>query len=157
LLERLGLTAAIIRVFKGQIKKKWARNCEDACLILGDSEGQEGAFVSPDFGASFLQAMVKDSRTPSCAVQQCVRVTAYDDPEEKPIVHEEVRRVQPTRCNFSQFIYFCKTLYMFQTGFPSIIRRTKLHIRWQVFVRPILLPAASLAGKEHRRQARTRY
>ena len=34
---------------------------------------------------------------------------------------------------------------MFQTGFPSIIRSSKLHIQRQVFVRPILLPAASLA------------
>ena len=41
----------------------------------------------------------------------------------------------------SQFIYFCKTLYMIQTGFPSIIRSSKLHIQRQVFVRP----AASLA------------
>jgi len=32
---------------------------------------------------------------------------------------------------------------MFQTGFPSIIRSTKLHIQAQVFVRPLLLPAAS--------------
>jgi len=44
----------------------------------------------------------------------------------------------------SQFIYFCKTLYMFQTGFPSIIRSSKLHIERQAFVRPLLLPAASL-------------
>jgi len=34
---------------------------------------------------------------------------------------------------------------MFQTGFPSIIRSSKLHIQGQVFVRPILLPDASLA------------
>ena len=33
-----------------------------------------------------------------------------------------IRRVQPTRCNVSQFIYFCKKLYMFQTVFPSITR-----------------------------------
>jgi len=46
------------------------------------------------------------------------------------------RRVQPTRCNVSQFIYFCKTLYMFQTVFSSIIRSSKLHIQRQVFVRP---------------------
>jgi len=44
---------------------------------------------------------------------------------------------------FLKFIYFCKTLYMFQTGFPSIIRSSKLHIQRQVFVRPLLLPAAS--------------
>ena len=36
-----------------------------------------------------------------------------------------ILRVQQTRCDFSQFIYFCKTLYIFQTGFPSIIRSTK--------------------------------
>ena len=35
---------------------------------------------------------------------------------------------------------------MFQTGFPSIIRSTKLNIQRQVFVRPLLLPAASLDG-----------
>jgi len=47
-----------------------------------------------------------------------------------------ILRVQPTRCNVSQFIYFCKTLYTFQTGFPSIIRSSKLHIQRQAFVRP---------------------
>jgi len=56
-----------------------------------------------------------------------------------------IRRVQPTRCSVSQSLYFCKTLYMFQMGFPSIIRSTKLHIQRPVFVRPILLPATSLA------------
>ena len=35
---------------------------------------------------------------------------------------------------------------MFQKGFPSIIRSSKLHTQRQVFVKPILLPAASLAG-----------
>ena len=44
-----------------------------------------------------------------------------------------------------QFLYFRKTLYMFQTVFPSIIGSSKPHIQRQVFVRPILLPAASLA------------
>ena len=34
---------------------------------------------------------------------------------------------------------------MFQTGFPSIIRSSKLHIQRQVFVIPLLLPAASQA------------
>jgi len=46
---------------------------------------------------------------------------------------------------FLKFIYFYKTLYMFQTGFPSIIRITNLHVQRQTFVRPLLLPAASLA------------
>ena len=58
-------------------------------------------------------------------------------------VHRQyIRRVQPTKYNVSQFIYFCKTLYMFQTVFPSIIRGSKLHIQRPVFVRPLLLPAA---------------
>jgi len=34
---------------------------------------------------------------------------------------------------------------MFQTGFPSIVKSTRLHIEREVFVRPLLLPAASLA------------
>jgi len=64
-------------------------------------------------------------------------------------VHRQyILRVQPTRCNISQFIYFCKMLYVFQTVFPSIIRSSKLHIQCQVFVRPILLPAASLTRME---------
>ena len=37
---------------------------------------------------------------------------------------------------------------MFQTVFPSIIRSSKLNTQRQVFVRPVLLPAASLAGME---------
>jgi len=56
-----------------------------------------------------------------------------------------IRRVQPTICVVSLFIYFCKTLYMFQACFPSIISSSKLHIlvQRQVAVRPILLPAAT--------------
>jgi len=44
---------------------------------------------------------------------------------------------------FLKFIYFCKTLYMFQTVFPSIIRSSKLHTQRQGLVRTLLLPAAS--------------
>jgi len=61
---------------------------------------------------------------------------------------EHIRRVRPTRYNFSQFIYFSKTLYVFQTVFPSFIRSSKLHIQRQAFVRPLLVPAASLARLE---------
>jgi len=46
---------------------------------------------------------------------------------------------------FFKFIYFCKTLYMFQTVFPSIITSSKLHLQRQAFVRLLLLPAVSLA------------
>jgi hypothetical protein len=45
---------------------------------------------------------------------------------------------------FLKFIYFCKTLYIFQTGFPSIIRSSKLYLQRQAFVRLLLLPAAGL-------------
>ena len=44
---------------------------------------------------------------------------------------------------FLKFIYFCKTLYVFQTVFPSNIRSSKLHIQCQVFVR--LIPGAVCA------------
>ena len=43
----------------------------------------------------------------------------------------------------SQIIYSCKTLYIFRTVFPSIIRSSKLHIRQQTCVKQLLLPAAS--------------
>jgi len=55
----------------------------------------------------------------------------------KSVHRQYIRRVQPTSCKVSQFIYFCKTLYMFQTGFPSIIRSSKLHLQHQVFLRPV--------------------
>jgi len=38
---------------------------------------------------------------------------------------------------------------MFQTVLMSIIRSSKLHIQRQVFVRPLLLPAASLARSRY--------
>jgi len=53
-------------------------------------------------------------------------------------------QITTNKMRVSQLIYFSKTLYMFLTVFPSIIRISKLHIQLQVFVRPILLPAASL-------------
>jgi hypothetical protein len=44
----------------------------------------------------------------------------------------------------SQIIYSCKTLYMFRTVFPCIIRSSKLRIGQQAYVKQILLlPAAS--------------
>jgi len=62
-------------------------------------------------------------------------------------VHRQyILRVQPTRCDSSQSIYFCKTLYMFQTVFLSVIRGSQLHIQHQAFVRPSLLPAGSSNG-----------
>jgi len=47
---------------------------------------------------------------------------------------------------FLRFIYVCKMLYMFQMVFLPIIKSTKLHIQRQVYVRPLPLPAASLAA-----------
>jgi len=73
--------------------------------------------------------------------------------------YQDICRIRPRRCDVSQFIYFCKTLYMFQTVLPSITGSSKLHIQRQVFVRPILLPAASLARMElqfHPSQASSR-
>jgi len=51
---------------------------------------------------------------------------------------------------FFQFIYFCKTMYMFQPVFPPIIRSSKLHIQRQVFFRPILLPGDRVKHVERR-------
>jgi len=53
---------------------------------------------------------------------------------------KQPRRIQQTRCDASQFIYFCKTLYMFQTVLPSIIRSSKLHIQRQVLVTICTVP-----------------
>ena len=62
-------------------------------------------------------------------------------------------RVQPTRCNVSRFIYFCKMLCMFQTVFPSIIRSSKLHIQRQVFVRPIPDAVCAVLSSDDGRKA----
>jgi len=43
----------------------------------------------------------------------------------------------------SQIIYSCKTLCIFRTVFPSIIRSSRLHIQQQAYVKQLLLPAAS--------------
>jgi len=42
---------------------------------------------------------------------------------------------------FFQIIYSCKTLYMFWTVFPSIIRSTRLHIQHQAYVKQLPLTA----------------
>jgi len=65
-----------------------------------------------------------------------------------PCIANIVSEFNQQDATFLRFIYFCKTFYMFQTVFPSIIRSTKLHIQCQVFVRPIMLPAARLDGME---------
>jgi len=41
-----------------------------------------------------------------------------------------------------------KTLYMFQAVPPPIIRSTNLYVQRQVFVRPMLLPAAIVEERE---------
>jgi hypothetical protein len=42
----------------------------------------------------------------------------------------------------SQIIYSSKTLYVFRTVFPYIIRSSRLRIQQQVYVKQLLLPAA---------------
>jgi len=53
--------------------------------------------------------------------------------------------IQQTRCDVSQFIYFCKSLYVFQTVFTPNIRSIKTAHTASGICRPLLLPAASLA------------
>ena len=43
------------------------------------------------------------------------------------------------RWNVSHIIYSCKTHYMFRTGFPSIIRSSRLHIQQESYVEQLLL------------------
>jgi len=48
--------------------------------------------------------------------------------------------VKPTRCtNVSNLFYFGKTLYMFQTVFPSIIGSLRLYIQQYLFDKCLLL------------------
>ena len=41
----------------------------------------------------------------------------------------------PTRCNVTQFVYFCKLLYMFRAVPPPIIRSTKPYLQHLVLVK----------------------
>jgi len=79
----------------------------------------------------------------SICLSACIGLAPTDEFSRNLIL--EIFRVQPTRHDFPQFIYFCKMLYTFQMVFLSIIRSSKLYIQRQVFVRPLLLPAAILA------------
>jgi len=58
-------------------------------------------------------------------IRKCVVVVAAT----AVCVFSVARRVQPMRYNVSHFVYFCKTLYMFQMVFLSIIRSSKVHIQ----------------------------
>jgi hypothetical protein len=51
------------------------------------------------------------------------------------IIREMYFRVKSTRCNVTQFIYFCDMLYMFQEVPPPIIRISKLYIEHRVLVK----------------------
>jgi len=64
-------------------------------------------------------------------------------------IRDHILRVQPTRCNVSQFIYFCTTLYMFQTVFPSIIRSSNLHIQRQTNIATCCQPSRLAAGSSN--------
>jgi len=46
----------------------------------------------------------------------------------------------------SQIIYSCKTLYMFRTVFPSIIRSSKLRIQQGIYVKQLLLSVMRCNG-----------
>jgi len=51
-------------------------------------------------------------------------------------------KVYLTRYNVTQFIYFCKLLYIFRMDPTPIIRSTKLYLQHLVLVKPLLLPVA---------------
>ena len=55
-------------------------------------------------------------------------------------------QMQPTRCNVTQFIYFCETLYMFQAVPLPIIRSSNCTYNFRYFVKPLLLPGTVVAG-----------
>jgi hypothetical protein len=56
---------------------------------------------------------------------------------------------KPTRCtSFSNLFYFVVALYMFRMVFPSIIRRLKLYIQHQVYIRFCWLLASVPASKQ---------
>ena len=55
-------------------------------------------------------------------------------------------QVQPTRCNVTQFIYFCEMLCMFQAVPPPIIKSSNCIYSIGYFVKTLLLPAGSSKG-----------
>ena len=92
----------------------------------------------------------------SLSLSNCVNTNRRDSRKGTPsliivlwfYIHRSVHRnifLQYNQQNapVSQIIYSCKTLYMFRTVFPSIIRSSKLHTRQLAYVKQLLLPAAS--------------
>ena len=77
---------------------------------------------------------LKNCKTENCPLLSCYAATSGN----------LFAKYNQQDATFLKFIYFCKTLYTFQTVFPVHHQSTKLHIERQVFVRPLLLPAASL-------------
>ena len=69
---------------------------------------------------------------------QCVSDTAIHD---VVVQHEYILIIKPKRCTNFKFFFFGIELYMFQTGFLSIIRSLVLYTQQQVYVIQILLTA----------------
>ena len=56
----------------------------------------------------------------------------------------------PTRCNITQFIYFWKTaLHVLGRISTCHQEHTQLYLQYLVFVKPLLLPAAIVAGSSN--------
>ena len=124
--EQLCRTAYISGAPLYKIFHLWKQECY-TLIVTGNYTAAQSKFDLPELlrKCSFnLQPSQLQRKSVSCGIK-CIC------------------RVQPAKCEVSQFIYFCKVFYMFQTVFPSIIRSSKLHIQHQAFVRPLLLPAAS--------------
>jgi hypothetical protein len=89
--ERLGLTETVIRVFEDNDANKQRATTttqgiyEDACLLLGDSEGEEKLVALAEFGASFLQVTFGIRASPAVLLD-----SRDDDSYDPPTVQEGV-------------------------------------------------------------------
>jgi hypothetical protein len=71
-------------------------------LLRGGPEGEVEVFVSPDFGAWFLQVIFRDSSQPPVLLD-----IGDDDPDYPPTVQEEVPPPQVVICLFILSVFIC--------------------------------------------------
>jgi len=70
------------------------------------------------------------------------QATAVQFDVHRSVLHSIFLEYNQQDAPISQIIYSFKTLYMFRTVFPSIIRSLKRHIQQQAYVKQLLLPTA---------------
>ena len=117
--------------------------------VLGDAEEKSRrssvieAYITAGIRTLYLSNTSLDSSISCCFT--VIRIKRTEEPQNQEET-ENAEICSYSKINkmhlLSQIIYSRKTLYMFWTVFPSIIRSSRLHIQHQTYVKQLLLTAA---------------